>query len=149
MALRGTRTVALTLLALLAIGLSAGPAVAETIVVTPAAARPGQRVHISVPGCSTGPTAHTAASAAFTGDVRLHGKADTGDADIVLKAGLKPGAYPIVAHCGATTVLGRIAIASDNAGGGGRTNYWLLAIPALALAAIAGVFVLLRRRDRP
>jgi hypothetical protein len=125
----------------------AGPAAAQTIVVTPGEPRPGQRVHISVPDCSTGPTAHTAVSAAFPGVVTLHGKADTGDADITLKPDLKPGTYAITAHCEARTVQGQIAVVSDNAGGHeGQTNYWLLAVPAVVLAAMAAAFLLLRRR---
>ena len=142
MTLRGTRTVALVWLIAMA-----GPAAAQTIVVTPSAPRPGQRVHISVPGCSTGPTAHTAVSAAFPGVVTLHGKADTGDADITLKPDLKPGTYAITAHCEARNVQGQIAVVSDDAGGHQQpTNYWLLAVPALVLAVIAGAFLLLRRR---
>lgn len=155
MALRGTRTVALAWLVAMAGPAMAGPAVAgpaaaQTIVVTPSAPRPGQRVHISVPGCSTGPTAHTAVSAAFPSVVTLHGKADTGDADIIIKPDLEPGTYAITAHCEARTVLGRIAVVSgdeNNTGGHEQpTNYWLLAVPAVVLAAVAGAFVLLRRR---
>jgi hypothetical protein len=143
MALRGTRTVALVWLIAIA-----GPAAAQTIVVTPSAPHPGQRIHISVPDCSTGPTAHTAVSAAFPGVVTLHGKADTGDADITLKPDLKPGTYNITAHCGTKTVPGQIAVVADSAGGHEqRTNYWLLAVPAVVLAAIAGAFLLLRRRS--
>lgn len=143
MTLRGTRTVALVWLIALA-----GPAAAQTIVVTPSAPQPGQRVHISVPGCSTGPTEHTAVSAAFPGVVTLHGKADTGDADITLRPDLKPGTYAITAHCEARNVPGQITVVADNGGGHEQpTNYWLLVVPALVLAAIAGVFVLLRRRD--
>jgi hypothetical protein len=126
---------------------------AQNIVVTPTAPHPGQRVHISVPGCSTGPTPHTAISAAFTGDVTLYGKADTGDADPTIRQELKPGTYPITAHCGANhTVQGQIAVAANvpSAGHGQdrRTaDYWLLASAAVILAAIAGA-VLLRRRGR-
>jgi hypothetical protein len=149
MALRGTgtRTVALAWLVALA-GTWPAPATAATIVVTPDAPHPGQRVHISVPGCSTGRTAHTAVSAAFPSEVVLHGKADTGDADITLRTELKPGTYPVIAHCGASTVQGRIAIVPGTMSGhdDDSPNYWLLAVPAVVLAAIAGAFVLLRRR---
>jgi hypothetical protein len=142
MTLRGTGTAALVGLIAMA-----GPAAAQTIVVTPSAPRPGQRVHISVPGCSTGPTEHTAVSAAFPGVVTLHGKADTGDADITLRPDLNPGTYAITAHCEARNVQGQIAVVSDNAGGHERpANYWLLAVPALVLAVIAGAFAALRRR---
>jgi hypothetical protein len=126
---------------------------AQNIVVTPAAPHPGQRVHISVPGCGTGPTPHTAVSAAFTGDVTLYGKADTGDGDPTIRQELKPGTYPITAHCGANhTVQGQIAVAANVPSAGHQQNrrtadYWLLASAALILAAIAGA-VLLRRRGR-
>jgi hypothetical protein len=143
MAMRGTRTVALVWLIAIA-----GPAAAQTIVVTPGSPHPGQQVHISVPDCSTGPTAHTAVSAAFPDVVTLHGKADTGNADITLKTDLKPGTYEITAHCGAKTVQGQITVVSDSTGGHEqKTNYWLLAVPALIIAAIAGALLLLRRRD--
>jgi hypothetical protein len=125
----------------------------QNIVVTPGAPRPGQRVHISVPGCSTGPTPHTAASTAFTGDVLLYGKADTGDADPMIRQELKPGTYPITAHCGANhTVQGQVAVAASAPSAGHEqdrrtADYWLLASAAVILAAIAGA-VLLRRRAR-
>jgi hypothetical protein len=125
----------------------------QSIVVTPDAPRPGQRVHISVPGCSTGPTPHTAASTAFTGDVLLYGKADTGDADPMIRQELKPGTYPITAHCGANhTVQGQIAVAAGAPSAGPEqdrrtADYWLIASAAVILAAIAGA-VLLRRRAR-
>jgi hypothetical protein len=125
----------------------------QSIVVTPDAPRPGQRVHISVPGCGTGPTPHTANSAAFAGDVTLYGKADTGDAEPTIRQELKPGTYPITAHCGANhTVLGAISVAADRPSAGHEharrtADYWLLASAALILAAIAGT-ILLRRRGR-
>lgn len=126
---------------------------AQNIVVTPNAPHPGQRVHISVPGCSTGPTPHTAISTAFTGDVTLYGKADTGDADPTIRQELKPGTYPITAHCGTNrTVQGQIAVAANVPSAGHErdrrtADYWLLASAAIILAAIAGG-VLLRRRGR-
>jgi hypothetical protein len=145
MALRGTHAVTLAWLVVLA---GAWPAAAQTIVVTPSAPHPGQRVHISVPGCSIGPTAHTAVSAAFPSEVTLHGKADTGDADITLRPELKAGTYPVIAHCGANIVQGQIAVVSGTMSGHDESpKYWLLAVPAIVLAAIAGAFVLLRRRD--
>jgi len=144
MTLRATPMVALIAIAMA----GAGGAAAQTIVVTPDAPHPGQQVHISVPDCSTGPTAHTAVSAAFPDVVTLHGKADTGDADITLRPDLKPGTYAITAHCGTKNVRGQIAVVSGNGGGPEeKPNYWLLAVPAAVIAAIAGAFVLLRRRD--
>ena len=137
-------------------GLACGvlPAAADTIVVTPAAPRPGQRVHISVPDCGTGRTAHTVASTAFTGDVTLYGKADTGDADPTIRPDLKPGTYPITAHCGTNrTVRGQLAIGPGRRPSGGQerpeshTVDWLLAAAAIAIAAIAGVFLLRKRED--
>ena len=97
--------------------------------------------------------AHTAISAAFTGDVTLYGKADTGDADPTIRQELKPGTYPITAHRGANhTVQGQIAVTANVPSAGHQQNrrtadYWLLASTALILAAIAGA-VLLRRRGR-
>jgi hypothetical protein len=122
-----------------------GAAGGQSIVVTPDAPRPGQKVHISVSGCSVGPSAHTATSAAFTGTVALHGKADTGNADAVIRQELKPGTYPITAHCGATTVRGEIAVRTAGRNGP-SPDYWLIATAALILAAIAGTLVRLRRR---
>jgi hypothetical protein len=97
--------------------------------------------------------AHTAISAAFTGDVTLYGKADTGDGDPTIRQELKPGTYPITAHCGANhTVQGQIAVAANVPSAGHQQNrrtadYRLLASAALILAAIAGA-VLLRRHGR-
>jgi hypothetical protein len=122
-----------------------GAAGGETIVVTPDAPRPGQKVHISVSGCSVGPTPHTATSAAFTGTVALYGKADTGNADAVIRQELKPGTYPITAHCGANTVRGQIAVRTAGRGGP-SPDYWLIATVVLILVAIAGVLLRLRRR---
>jgi hypothetical protein len=130
------------------------PAAAETIVVTPTAPRPGQKVHISVPGCGTGSTPHTAVSAAFTRDVTLHGKADTGDADPTIKQGLKPGTYPITAHCGTNhTVVGQIAVTAGDRPSGGpgqpesHTADWFLVATAIVIAAIASALLLRRRRN--
>lgn len=130
------------------------PAAAETIVVTPSAPRPGQKVHISVPGCGTGSTPHTAVSAAFTGNVTLHGKADTGDADPTIKQELKPGTYPITAHCGTNhTVIGQVAIAVGERPSPGHepptshTMDWFLVAVAIAIAAIASALLLRGRRN--
>lgn len=152
MALRVARTAALVAAAL-TIGARPGAARAagQDIVVTPSAPHPGQRVHISVPGCSIGPTAHTAVSAAFPADVTLHGKADTGDADVLIRPELKPGTYAIAAHCGTSTVRGRIAVTGDvvpAARHDGKTDYWLLVVPALVLAVVGGAFLLRRRTTR-
>jgi hypothetical protein len=148
----GVRVTCAVVMACLACGVL--PAAADTIVVTPAAPRPGQRVHIRVPDCGTGPTAHTAASTAFTGDVTLYGKADTGDADPMLRHDLKPGTYPITAHCGPNrTVRGQLAIgpgdrpSAGHEQQGSHTVDWLLAAAAIAIAAIAAVFLLRKRED--
>jgi hypothetical protein len=125
------------------------PAVAQTIVVTPGSPRPGQKVHISVPGCSAGPTAHVAVSSAFVGNVTLYGKADTGDAEPVIRQEAKPGTYPITAYCGARTVQGQVSVTGEDhpsAGPGDRTNNWLFGVIALVVAGVAAVFVLGRRR---
>jgi hypothetical protein len=112
-----------------------------SIVVTPGEARPGQKVHISVPDCAVGPTEHSAASAAFTRDVVLSGKADTGDADAVLRKELKPGTYAITAHCGAAqSVRGQVVV---RGGTGDMAPYWLLGV--LLVAAGAGILLLRRR----
>jgi LPXTG-motif cell wall-anchored protein len=127
---------------------SGGAAGAATIDVTPSSSHPGERVHISVPGCSAGPTAHIAVSPAFTGNVTLFGKADTGDADPVIRQELKPGVYPITAYCGASTVQGQISIIAGDrpSAGDGKTNNWLLLVVALVIAGVAGVFLIGRRR---
>jgi hypothetical protein len=102
-----------------AAGAIASPAAAQTILVTPGSPHPGQKIHISVPGCSTGPTPHTAESAAFTRTVTLYGKADTGDAEPTIKKELKPGAYPISADCGAGHIVrGQVVVAAKGAKGG-------------------------------
>lgn len=150
MALRVARTAALVAAALtIGVWPAAARAVGQDIVVTPSVPHPGQRVHISVPGCSIGPTAHTAVSAAFPADVTLHGKADTGDADVTVRPDLKPGTYAIAAHCGATTVQGRIAVTGDAAPAARhdqKTDYWLLIVPVLVLAVVGGAFLLRRRQ---
>lgn len=123
------------------------PASAQTIVITPDSPHPGQQVHISVPGCGVGPTAHVAVSAAFTGNVTLYGKADTGDADPTIRQELEPGTYPVTAYCGARTVQGQISVVANapSAGHDGRTNDWLLIVVALVIAGVASVFLLGRR----
>src|SRR3954451_10958296 len=143
MALPGSRTAALACLAIAACG--AWPAAAGSIVVTPSTPHPGQQVHISVPGCGTGPTAHVAVSTAFTANVTLYGKADTGDADPTIRQELKPGTYPITAYCGASTVQGQISVtAGDHTSGGPGT--WPLLVLVLVVAGVAGAFVVGRRR---
>ena len=147
MALPGFRTATLACAAAVACG--AWPAAAATIVVTPSTPHPGQQVHISVPDCGTGPTAHVAVSAAFTANVTLYGKADTGDADPTIRQELKPGTYPITAYCGASTVQGKISVTADDrpsAGHDGGTNNWLLVVLAVVIAGVAAVFLLGRRR---
>ncbi|HEX6470574.1 MAG TPA: hypothetical protein VF069_15860 [Streptosporangiaceae bacterium] len=94
-------------------------AVAETIVVSPSHPHPGQKVHIIVPGCSVGPTPHTARSAAFTHEVTLYGKADTGEGDPRIRRGLRPGTYPIIAFCGGTrAVHGEVHVVAGGRGTG-------------------------------
>jgi hypothetical protein len=147
MALPGSRTAALACAAVAACG--GWTAAAESIDVTPGTPHPGQQVHISVPGCGTGPTAHIAVSTAFTANVTLYGKADTGDADPTIRQELKPGTYPITAYCGANTVQGKISVAPGDrpsAGHDGGTNNWLLLVVAVVIAGVATVFLLGRRR---
>jgi hypothetical protein len=110
--LRPARTVFTAIVAAAATtGISAAPAVAESILVSPGTPHPGDKIHISVPGCSVGPTPHTAKSGAFEHDVTLYGKADTGEGDPKLKNGLKPGTYPITAFCGkGRTVHGQVVV---------------------------------------
>lgn len=148
MAVRGVGPVATSVMALVAVmSCASWPASAQTIVVTPGAARPGQQVHISVPDCGIGPTAHVAVSAAFTGNVTLFGKADTGDADPTIRQDLKPGVYPVTAYCGARTVQGQISVVAGrpSAGHDGKTNNWLLVLVALVAAGVVAAFVLGRR----
>lgn len=126
-----------------------GAAGAATIDVTPSSSHPGERVHISVPGCGVGPTSHVAISPAFTGNVALFGKADTGDADPTIRQELKPGVYPITAYCGTNTVQGQISVTPGNrpsAGDDGKTNNWLLLVVAVVIAGVAATFLLGRRR---
>jgi hypothetical protein len=144
--MRGVGTTTLAMTAVLAC--ASWPAAAQTITVTPDSAHPGQKVHISVPGCSAGPTAHVAVSAAFTGNVTLYGKADTGDADPMIRQELKPGTYPVTAYCGARTVQGQISVTADDrpsAGHDDKTNNWLLIVVGLVIAGVLTVFLLGRR----
>ncbi|MEV0401549.1 LPXTG cell wall anchor domain-containing protein [Actinoallomurus sp. NPDC050550] len=107
------KAVTATVAAVVATGLGAAPAAAQGIDVTPNTPHAGQRIHISVPGCSVGPTPHIAKSAAFTHDVTLYGKADTGDGDPRLKKDLPAGTYAITASCGnGRTVRGQIVVAA-------------------------------------
>lgn len=129
--------------------LAGGAAGAATIDVTPGSARPGERVHISVPGCGVGPDSHVAVSPAFTGNVMLFGKADTGNADPALRQELKPGVYPITAYCGDTTVRGQISVTAGgrpSAGQDGKPDYWLLLVVAFVVAGVTGAFLAGRRR---
>jgi LPXTG-motif cell wall-anchored protein len=126
-----------------------GAAGAATIDVTPDSAHPGEKVHISVPGCSVGPDTHVAVSPAFTANVTLFGKAETGAADPTLRQELKPGVYPVTAYCGANTVRGQISVTvgdRPSAGQDGKTNNWLLLVVALVIAGVAGAFLIGRRR---
>ncbi|GAB3960884.1 hypothetical protein GCM10029978_011550 [Actinoallomurus acanthiterrae] len=105
------KAVTATVAAVVATGLGAAPAAAQGIDVTPNTPHAGQRIHISVPDCSVGPTPHIAKSEAFTRDVTLYGKADTGDGDPRLKKDLRPGTYAITASCGnGRTVRGQIVV---------------------------------------
>lgn len=98
-------------------GPGAATAHADGITVWPATPPPGARIHIAVPGCSVGPTAHVARSDAFTKPVTLYGKGDAGQGDPRLKNGLRPGRYAITASCGGgVTVRGEVTITA----GGGR-----------------------------
>jgi hypothetical protein len=105
------KAVTATVAAVVATGLGAAPAAADGISISPHSPHPGQRIHISVPGCSVGPTAHVAKSVAFTHDVTLYGKADTGEGDPKLKKNLRPGPYAIVASCGnGSTIHGEVVV---------------------------------------
>lgn len=136
----------LTIIAL-AIG---APTPADGVHVSPGEARPGQRVHITVADCAVGPTRHTATSYAFTGRATLHGKADTGEADVRLKSGLAPGTYRITASCGTSTVLGHVVVPGRRPvtptprGGGSNAPYWVLA----AALTGGGALLVARRRRR-
>jgi hypothetical protein len=141
MTVRGVSAVAVALAFM-----TSGSAAAETITVTPSSSHPGDRVHISVPGCGTGPTAHVAISRAFTGNVTLFGKADTGDADPTIRQELKPGVYPITAYCGSSTVQGQISITAGDRSTGG-SGLWPLLVVVLVIAGVAGAFVFGRRRS--
>lgn len=148
MVVRAVRTAALACAATLT---GAGPAAADSITVTPGSPHAGQQVHISVPGCATGPTAHVAVSPAFTANVTLYGKADTGDADPTIRQELKPGSYPITAYCGAGTVNGTVSVVADgnpSGGQGGGPNNWLLIVVFVVVAGVIATFVLGRRGKR-
>jgi hypothetical protein len=123
------------------------PMPADGIHVSPGTARPGQRVHITVPDCAVGPTRHTAASDAFTRRATLHGKADTGEADVRLKDGLSPGTYRITASCGTSTVLGQVVVPGQRPEAPKpRSNtapYWMLGV-----ALTGGAALLIARRRR-
>jgi hypothetical protein len=110
------KAVTATVAAVVATGLGAAPAAADGISISPHSPHPGQRIHISVPGCSVGPTAHVAKSAAFTHDVTLYGKADTGEGDPKLKKNLRPGPYAIIATCdNGSTVHGEVVVVAKGA----------------------------------
>ncbi|MQY06062.1 hypothetical protein [Actinomadura macrotermitis] len=92
---------------------AAGAAKAQARVeVSPGVARPGQRVGLTVPGCSVGTQRHWAESKVFTGPVTLGGKADAGLGTATVRHGAAAGTYKIVAHCGARTLTGRIKVSS-------------------------------------
>ncbi|QXJ23581.1 hypothetical protein AGRA3207_004756 [Actinomadura graeca] len=98
--------------ALVTAGLAA-PAVGQAtatgrgrITVEPGAARPGQRVQLSVPGCVR---PRDAASAAFTGRAPLDGR---GHGTATVKREVKPDMYTIEARCGARTVSGRFKVSN-------------------------------------
>ncbi|MFB9832572.1 hypothetical protein [Actinoallomurus acaciae] len=148
MVVRAVRTAALACAATLAV---AGPAAAGSITVTPGSPHVGQQVHISVPGCATGPTTHVAVSPAFTANVTLYGKADTGDADPTIRQELKPGSYPITAYCGAGTVNGTVSVVADDnpsGGQGGGASNWPLIVVLVVVAGVIAAFVLGRRGKR-
>jgi hypothetical protein len=152
MVVRAARTAALACAGTLAgAGAAAAPATADTIAVTPGSPHPGQQVHISVPGCAAGPAAHVAVSPAFTANVTLYGKADTGDADPTIRQELRPGSYPVTAYCGTGTVKGTIFVSADDTpsgGPGGETNNWLLVVVFVVVAGVVAAFVLGRRGRR-
>lgn len=122
---------------------------ADGVHVTPDAAWPGQTVHISVPDCAVGQVRHTATSSAFAHAAALYGKADTGEADTMIKKGLAPGSYRIAASCGPHhTVLGQVVVAGRRrpaAPSHGDDNW---ALPALLVLAAGGGAVLLAIRLR-
>ncbi|MEV5746410.1 hypothetical protein AB0L00_01205 [Actinoallomurus sp. NPDC052308] len=125
------KAVAAAVVAVAATGLGAAPAAADGIAVSPHSPRPGQRIHISVPDCSVGPTAHIAKSLAFTRDVALYGKADTGEGDPRIKKDLSPGKYAIVASCGAgRTVHGEVVVTERVGRTGPHTSVPVASPPA-------------------
>ncbi len=156
--MRPTRKVlTATLLAAAVLGTGALPATAQTIPVTPDSPRPGQRVHVSVPGCGVGTVPHTVRSAAFTHDVTLYGKSDTGEGDPTIRKDAAPGAYPITAYCEKSTVHGQVVVTAEPAGGtapspaahggtGSTAAYWLLGAAATFMIAGAGAVLLFSRR---
>jgi hypothetical protein len=102
------RLVSVTVLgtALIAAGMLA-PATGEAtatkqdgVTVEPGMVRPGERVRLSVPGCTGTPAAR---SEAFTGPA-VNGAA-------VVKPDATPSAYPIVAQCGSRKVTGEVRVA--------------------------------------
>ncbi len=136
-----------TVLTAIALGASALPVSAQTILVTPDSARPGQKVHISVPDCGVGATPHTATSAAFAQNITLYGKSDTGEGDPTIKKDVAPGTYPITATCEAgQTVRGQIVVAAERSPAtsrGGSTNiaFWTLGTAMLVIAACGGILL--------
>lgn len=126
------------------------PTPADGIHVSPGQARPGQRVHLTVPDCAVGPTRHTATSDAFTGRTTLYGKADTGEADVRLKDGLAPGAYRITASCGTSTVLGQVVVPGErrHTVNPHRSESYAAYWAAVAAALAGGAALLIARRRR-
>jgi len=82
------------------------------IKVSPKTAHPGQRVEVTVRGCSVGPARHWVQSTAFTKEVTLAGKGYNGQGSAMIKKNIGSGTYDIVAHCGAKQVTGRVKISS-------------------------------------
>ncbi|WP_067466763.1 hypothetical protein [Actinomadura macra] len=76
------------------------------ITVEPGAARPGQRVELTVPGC---PHPREAVSAAFTKRVPLDGD---GRGTATVRREAKPDMYTIQARCGARKVTSRFKVSN-------------------------------------
>ncbi|NDU77299.1 hypothetical protein GWI34_32465 [Actinomadura sp. DSM 109109] len=68
--------------------------------VEPRAARPGERVRLSVPGCAG---RVDASSGAFAGRAV--------DGAAVVRRDAAPSTYPVVAHCGSRRVTGEVQVA--------------------------------------
>lgn len=88
----------------LALSTASAAAAADGITISPAHARAGQQISLSVADCSVGSARHWVSSKAFAGEVTLGGKADTGDTTVRIRAGLAPGTYAVTAHCGGSHI---------------------------------------------